>query len=116
MTEAFERFGALYIDNCDRYVFDEGDLECAIDDYKDDIGNDADISNLRIYGTHEEKLSLDADSIVSGACEDLHEDAYEQCSDIDELQKVLDNWCDNQTGTTTYSPDWSTGIVRVVNR
>ena len=46
--------------------------------------------------------------------EELHEDAYEQC-DIGSLQNLLDVWCKDQTGTTTYYPcykqyvkiDWS---------
>lgn len=61
-----------------------------------------------------ESISLCAGDIVEVACEDLHEDAAENC-DIDELQELLNVWCGKQTGTTTYYPsckeyvriDWS---------
>lgn len=41
---------------------------------------------------------------IADACEELHDDAYENIDDIDELQKYLDTWCDKQSGTTTYYP------------
>ena len=50
---------------------------------------------------------MDADDIVSSACEDLHEDAMDAISesDIQELQYILDDWCKKQVGgTTTYYP------------
>lgn len=60
------------------------------------------------------EISLDADSILESACDELHEDAKENC-DYKSLQKLLDGWCKEQTGTTTYYPcykeyvmiDWS---------
>lgn len=111
-NEAFEQFKCLYIDNMDRYVFDEGDLECAIDDYLYDDGDEnTNVLDLRVYGTTEAQISLDADSIVSSACEDLHEDAYERCDDIDGLQKLLDEWCEKQTGTGTFYPDTKIGVI-----
>lgn len=50
------------------------------------------------------KIEIDATSIVETACEELHEDAYENIDDIDELQRYLDMWCDKQSGTTTFYP------------
>lgn len=60
------------------------------------------------------KVHIDADNVADNACEELHEDAYEQC-DIGSLQNLLDVWCKDQTGTITYYPcykqyvkiDWS---------
>ncbi len=52
------------------------------------------------------KMYIDADSIVSDACEELHEDAVDNVDGMDELQEFLDKWCAKQTGTTTYYPDY----------
>ena len=65
-----------------------------------------------VYGTQTDMIHIDADSIVEQACEDLHEDAY--CSidykDIKDLQKMLDDWCKEQTCTITYYPDYTYAI------
>jgi len=50
-----------------------------------------------------EKIHIEADNVVDNACQELHEDAYEQC-DIGGLQNLLDTWCKDQTGATTYYP------------
>lgn len=50
------------------------------------------------------KISMDADSIIENACEELHEDARDNISNEKELQEVLDKWCEKQTGTITYYP------------
>lgn len=68
----------------------------------------------RLWVCSVSEISLDADSIVESACDDLHEDAYKKC-DTNSLQKLLDDWCQEQSGTTTYYPcykeyvkiDWS---------
>jgi len=104
--EAFEKFNCLYMDNLDRYIFDEDDLEIAIEDCEE---CEIDLSKLRIYGTREAKISLDADSIAESACDELHEDAYEYC-DIKGLQEILDKWCKEQTDTATYYPDYKIGV------
>ena len=60
------------------------------------------------------EISIDADSVIENACDGLHEDALENC-DSAALQNVIDKWCENQSGTTTYYPcyeefvkiDWS---------
>ncbi len=61
-----------------------------------------------------QEISIDADYIIENACDELHEDASGNC-DYGSLQKALDDWCKEQTGTTTYYPcykeyvkiDWS---------
>jgi hypothetical protein len=60
------------------------------------------------------EISIDADNLIENACDDLHEDAAENC-DSASLQELLDKWCKEQSGTTTYYPcykeyvkiDWS---------
>lgn len=56
------------------------------------------------------EISLDADSIIEGACDDLNEDASENC-DYESLQKLLDNWCEEQSGTTTYYPCYKEYVI-----
>ena len=53
-------------------------------------------------------ISIDADSIIEDACEELHEEARENISfdDIKELQDMLDTWCENQAGTKTAYPNY----------
>ena len=57
-----------------------------------------------LWNCEEVKISMDADSIIENACEELHEDARDNISDEKELQEFLDKWCEKQTGTTTYYP------------
>lgn len=56
----------------------------------------------------ERMIFIDANMIVEDACEELHEDAYDQISyeNIKELQELLDAWCKKQTGTITYYPGY----------
>lgn len=44
------------------------------------------------FGTDTAGFSIDAESIVENACEDLYEGAFEDCSHIDELQSAIDDW------------------------
>jgi hypothetical protein len=58
-----------------------------------------------VFATTEGELCLDAENIVSNACDELHEDAYDRVTDLNELQEFLDKWCEKQTGTKTYYED-----------
>lgn len=68
----------------------------------------------KLWVCTEKQIWMDAYSLTENACDELHEDAFEQC-DIASLQDMLDGWCIEQTGTTTYYPcfkkyvmiDWS---------
>lgn len=68
----------------------------------------------KLWVCTERQIWMDAYSLAGNACDELHEDAFEQC-DIALLQDMLDSWCIEQTGTTTYYPcfkkyvmiDWS---------
>lgn len=59
------------------------------------------------------KIHFDAGNIIESACEELHEDAAETISSADEkeLQELLDKWCENQSGTTTYIPNFAEYIT-----
>lgn len=80
-------------------LYQEDDCDCKnFDEYFDQV-----IPHV-LWNCSEEDLHIDADTIVSQACEDLHEDAYNNVTDIIELQNYLDKWCSKQSGTTTYYP------------
>lgn len=94
----------LYCEEFDEY-YD------TVDDFLDDYAfnyNDENIYDKpeRLWVTSVEKISINADNILEDACEDLHEDAMESIciDDKIKLQKLLDDWCKEQTGTTTYYP------------
>lgn len=68
----------------------------------------------RLWLCSKEEISIEAANVIDSACDKLHEDAYDNC-DKEALQKILDDWCETQTGATTYYPcykeyvriDWS---------
>ena len=82
-------------------LYQEGDHDCFnFDEYFEKY-----IPKV-LWNCKEVKMSIDADSIIENACDDLHEDALDAISyeDKQELQDLLDEWCAKQTGTTTYYP------------
>jgi len=103
-AEAWEKYRCLYIDNIDEYVFDTQGIEDRIEEYE------LDKSELRVYATEEYNLSLDATDVATNACEELHEDAFDNC-DIEGLQKLLDEWCEKQDGTASFLPDYKIGVI-----
>jgi len=64
-----------------------------------------------VWGTTVTRISMDADSIIESACEELHEDAEDQIDNRVELQEMLDKWCEKQSGTDTYYIDYHVAIV-----
>lgn len=90
----------LYCEEFDEYYDTVDDF---FDDYACNHGEDDNERPVRLWVCSVEKIYIDADNVVDNACEDLHEDAYEQC-DIGGLQTLLDGWCEAQTGATTYYP------------
>ncbi len=98
----------LYCEEFDEY-YD------TVDDFFDDYCcNYADEDNHnrpeRLWVTSVEKISIDAANVIEDACTNLHDDAYEQC-DEGSLQKLLDDWCREQIGTTTYYPHYKQYVV-----
>ncbi|BBF41977.1 hypothetical protein lbkm_0657 [Lachnospiraceae bacterium KM106-2] len=58
---------------------------------------------IRLWVTSKEEMSITASDVIENACDGLHDDAADNC-DYKSLQKILDDWCKEQTGTTTYYP------------
>ena len=103
----------------DMWFYDEqtddyfSDIESFVDAYKDfeEYESDEEMMNSLpevLWLTDPVDISMDADSIIENACEELHEDAYENISGEDrkELQNMLDEWCNKQTGTRTIYPNY----------
>lgn len=63
-----------------------------------------------VWSTKRVELTLDAEHIVSSACEELHEDSFNRVVNLDELQAYLDTWCEKQLGTETYVVDYKYAI------
>jgi len=102
--EAWEKYACLYVNTVDRFVFSQEELDNLIIEYE------LDDSLLRIYATEEKCINLDAQNIIDNACDELHEDAIENC-DIISLQGILDEWCKKQTGTKSYEIDHNLGVT-----
>jgi hypothetical protein len=94
------------------YSSNEGyfsEWEDFIDSWFDDNDPDAE-KPIYVWGTYCVKLSLDADSIIENACDDLHEDAGSNIVAQEELQEFLNKWCEKQSGTETYYADYKYAI------
>lgn len=89
------------------YCEEFGSYHTDMDDFFDRYpcyGNEcAHVKPERLWVCSETEISLDAGNVIENACDDLNEDASENC-DYKSLQKLLDDWCKEQTGTTTYFP------------
>ena len=80
-------------------MYQEGDNDCSnFDEYFEKY-----VPKV-LWNCEVVKISMDSDSIIENACDELHEDARDYISDEKELQDFLDKWCEKQTGTTTYYP------------
>lgn len=96
----------LYCEETDQYYWDS-------DEFMDSWYNEHDEEDTkpeRLWVTSAEGISIDAGYVIESACEKLHEDAYDQC-DESSLQKLLDHWCKEQTGATTYYPCYEKYVV-----
>ena len=63
-----------------------------------------------LWNCEETRIEIDAGSVVESACEELHEDAYENIDGLNELQDYIDAWCSKQSGTTTFYPCYNAYI------
>lgn len=100
----------LYDEQTDDYY---SDIDYFVESYKDneEFADDKEmLENLPevLWLCDNVDISMDADYFIESACEELHEDAEENISDKDrkELQELLDNWCEKQTGTITLYPNY----------
>ena len=64
-----------------------------------------------VWSTTKTELSIDAGYIIEYACDELHEDAYQNITNENELQEFLDAWCAKQTGTDTYTVNYKYAIT-----
>jgi hypothetical protein len=106
--EPTSSFEALFSEN---YSHNEGYFFDWTDFFEDwcDNHDDNDPRPTYVWSTYPVQINLDAYCIVENATEELWEGALDSISDSDmkELQEYLNKWCENQTGTTTYYPDYS---------
>lgn len=105
LDEAFKKFEYLYVDETDELIY--------LDEDDDAIAKveEAQSSGCHIFGTKKEYLTLDAEYIIENACEDLHEDAFENIDNINELQSMMDKWAkENGNGAITYYPDYNFAV------
>ena len=63
-----------------------------------------------VWATQKVELSLDAYGILESTCEELHEDALSNLTNINGLQELLDKWVDTQGGQSTYYPYYKYAI------
>ncbi|WP_099467839.1 hypothetical protein [Konateibacter massiliensis] len=89
----------LYCEEFDKYFIDTDDFF----EYWASDCDDEDIIPERLWVCSIAEVGIDAANVIENACSDLHEDASENC-DYGSLQKLLDIWCKEQSGTTTYYP------------
>ena len=92
----------LYCEENDEYY-------SCIDDFFDGWDNKRTQPKV-LWVTEKRELSIDAGSVIESVCEELHEDASDYC-DYKSLQKLLDEWCKEQAGTTTYYPSYKEYVV-----
>lgn len=112
LKHALETYGMLYIKDYDEFVSTDSFYEWL--ETKLDDNEDFDKTTLKIYGTTEHSLSIDASSVIEDACEELHEDAMDDISKekISELQNFINKWCvEVEKGTITYYADERKGVI-----
>jgi len=82
-------------------------------DYWWDNHDDNENKPTYVWGTTQEEIKVDADSIIESATDDLWEGARDNISDSDEkeLQDYLNNWCAKQVGTTTYYESYKYSVL-----
>ena len=98
----------FYCEEFDKYYDAIGDF---FDDYAANyMDEEVYTKPVRLWVTSVEKIHIDAADVTADACEYLHEDAYDQC-DIGSLQKLLDAWCKDQYGATTYFPSFKQYVL-----
>lgn len=115
--ETIENAKEVDIKSVSTYLYDQqtdhyfAEIEDFVEEYKDNADFESDekmLNNLPevLWVCSEADISIDADSIIENACDNLHEDALDVISyeDRQELQEFLDKWCEKQSGTRTYYP------------
>ncbi|MEG1044797.1 MAG: hypothetical protein RSF81_08520 [Oscillospiraceae bacterium] len=92
----------LYDENSDRYFSDVDEfVEYFYDENYESEDDLLEVLPQVLWVCTKSDIFIDAGDVIGNACDDLHEDASDNC-DYNSLQKVLDKWCNEQSGTTTY--------------
>lgn len=71
----------------------------------------------RVWACEEVAIGMDAESIAESACENMHEEAWDQISqsDLDSLRSNLDEWCE-KVGVTSWFPTDKAILVKPGNQ
>lgn len=101
----------LYIEDCGYNNGYFGDVDELLDWIKDSLSDDPDF-NLPTYAwaCDEKKFRLDASDMIGREIEDHHEEASVPSAKVDELQRLLDTWCDS-VGITSYVDNRHTAVL-----
>jgi len=101
LDEAIARFEMLYVLETEDYI--ETDDSKMIKEIP---------KEYHVFGTEMEKMQINAQNVVENACEELFEDAMDFVYNINNLQKFIDNWIEqNARGADTYYPDYKYGVI-----
>ena len=101
LDEAIKKFRMLYVAETEDYI--------EIDDTRmiKEIPKE-----YHVFGTEMEQMKISAYDIVENACEELFEDAMDFVYNINDLQKFIDYWIEqNARGADTYYPDYKYGVI-----
>lgn len=110
--DAFVQFHMLYSEHCNSNDGYFGDWETFFECWEDNVYDNDGVEPPRpeyVWGTSVQKLSMDADTIIEQATDDLWEGASDNC-DYKGLQELLDKWCSEQSGTDTYYVDYKYAV------
>lgn len=102
IAKNMKMFYSRYYSHCNEGYFSDWD---EFFDYWYDNHTDDDQKPKYVWGTSVTSLVIDTDSVLSNACEELWEGAYDSLSGIKDLEDFHKSWCDKQSGTETYWED-----------
>ena len=110
--DIFNKYIMLYSDS---YPYNEGyfaDWDSFFDAWNNEEENKEENRPQYVWATTPIELSMDGSSIIENACEELWEGALDSISskDIVEFENFIQNWCEKQTGATTYYVDYNIAI------
>lgn len=95
----------------ENYGYDEGYFT-DLDELADYVNSEDEVEMPKyVWATYKIPLSIDADDIIENACSDLHENASDNIFYEEELQEILDKWCEKQSGVDTYYVDYKLAIL-----
>jgi len=113
LDEAINRGIKAVVWGDDDYIFFDQDdvyewIEC---EYDNNPGLTKDNCPDYVWATDAIHFSFDVGNILEDACSDLHEDAYDNLVDIEELEAFCENWIAKQDGATSYYPDYKIAVL-----